>query len=249
MQKTKFACMTLMVCLFSLTTMSREANAAMSKDPSSEATTVVYFNGVKTSTYFNDGDTFKIKDGVLKGARVRISGFNTLETYGPVHQWEKSSASYLFDVANQATQFAQRGDWNCTSSSERDTYGRVLAVCDDLAIELIRAGLAHAYSIDSTTADQRYLVEQKGAQKAKRGMWKHGVPQFIITSLHSADEKSSSSYNRLISTIDGHTKRWEHHDNYAECESVCFEQDPRSCMVYVPFEHRYGSSRPECLLQ
>jgi hypothetical protein len=91
------------------------------------------------------------------------------------------------------------------------------------------------------------LVEaQLLAQAERRGMWAHGVPKYIVTSTHSADEGyAGTTYNRLISTADGHTERWEHHDNYKECDEVCHPTG--ACMVYVAFDRRYGPQRAACL--
>jgi hypothetical protein len=57
-------------------------------------------------------------------------------------------------------------------------------------------------------------------------MWAHGIPRFVMTSLHSKDEggdKHGVSSNRLISTYDGHSDKWVHEDTYKECQNVCHE--------------------------
>lgn len=205
----------------------------------------IYINGQLTTVAFNDGDTFKIKDGDLKQLRVRVVGINALENYGPVHQWAGNSPEYLFQIAKEATQMANRGGWHCDISEEKDIYGRLLAICDDLSLELIHNGLAHAYSITDEPARADYVQKQQQAQLAKAGMWKFGIPRFILTSLHSADE-AQSSYNRSISAANGHSVSYHHHEHYLTCQMVCLDDDD-SCMVYVPYEKRYGSKRPECL--
>lgn len=210
-------------------------------------TTTIVLDGEEVTVHFNDGDTFKAQNGKHARARVRIEGFNALESYGPVHLWMENSAEYLFSMANKATDLARNGFWHCDLDEGKDAYGRLLARCDDLAIALINAGYAHAYSIDSSAAQANYLEAQYQAQLSKKGMWKYGVPDYIITSLHSADEGAQRTYNRLISTKDGHSKKWQHEDIYETCETVCFEED--SCMVYVPFNERYGSNRAECLFK
>lgn len=210
-----------------------------------EANTIT-LNGVATRVYFNDGDTFKVLDGSLAQSRVRIMGMNTLETYGPIHLWLKNSAEDLLDLAHQATTMARNGTWTCLTEGKKDAYGRLLATCDDLALSLIAHGYAHAYSVDAKPAPRNYLNTQAEAQKTKVGIWKNGIPEFVITSLHSAHETDKESYNRLISTKDGHSKKWVHYDNYETCEKVCLASE-NSCMVYVPYEQRYGNSRPHCL--
>jgi micrococcal nuclease len=211
-----------------------------------ETQTTVTLNSVKTTVHFVDGDTFRILDGNMKDSLVRILGINTLETYGPVHAWTHNTPSYLLDIARLATTLAQKGTWNCVTKNNNDTYGRLLVTCDDLSVALIKAGYAHAYSINSTPAKKQYLTIQKEAQNNQIGMWKYGIPKFVITSLHSADEHNKKPYNRLISTEDGRSKIWHHHESYGPCQKVCLADDD-SCMVYVPFEQRYARNRPECL--
>lgn len=213
-------------------------------NPISHTATIV-FDNEEVTVNFNDGDTFKVLDGKHARARVRVGGMNAPESYGPVHLWMENSAEYLFEIANKATEMARNGNWNCSLEGEKDTYGRLLAICDDLSLALIRAGLAHAYSIDTQPADATYLAAQRIAQEQNKGMWKYGVPEFIITSLHSADEGAKKTYNRLISTEDGRSEKWLHNDVYETCETVCYTDD--SCMIYVPFGERYGNGRAECL--
>ncbi len=205
----------------------------------------IYINGQLTTVAFNDGDTFKIKDGDLKQMRVRVVGINALENYGPVHKWAGNSPEYLFQIAKEATQMANRGGWHCQISDEKDIYGRLLAECHDLSLALINHGLAHAYSITSESAHIDYVQEQQLAQLAQVGMWKFGIPKFIITSLHS-DEESDHPYNRLISAFNGHSVSYYHHEHYLTCQMVCLDNDD-SCMVHVPYEKRYGRHRPDCL--
>ena len=37
------------------------------------------------------------------------------------------------------------------------------------------------------------------------------------------DPTRDKHYNRVISTLDGHSSPWEHTETYAECEKVCHE--------------------------
>lgn len=228
-----------MVCLLSACFLHAEIKIEK------KATTVT-INDERVSVYFNDGDTFKVLDGSYKKSRVRIVGINTLENYGPVHSFMQNSADYLLSIAHAATGHVRKGSWHCIISEERDTYNRLLATCDDLARSLLEAGLAHAYSIDESPANQDYLRSQTKAQRKRVGMWKGGVPDFIITSLHSVSEGYDDSYNRLISAFDGHSEKWYHGQSYGTCENVCLDDDV--CMIYVPFKLRYGNKRPECLL-
>jgi hypothetical protein len=129
----------------------------------------------------------------------------------------------------------------------KDGYGRVLWHCPDLAVDQIRKGLAHAMTVTKKGADRTFLAAQQEAMKNRVGMWAHGVPEFVLTSTHSISEDSrrSTTYNRLVSTQDGHSEKWIHSDRYAECEKVCHESG--ACIIYVAFKRRYGSGKAACL--
>jgi endonuclease YncB( thermonuclease family) len=209
-------------------------------------TTTITLDGETTEVYFNDGDTFKVLDGIHDGRRVRVSGFNALESYGPVHEWLNNTPEKLYKISLLATDEARLGGWNCTLEDDVDAYGRLLASCDDLALVLLEKGLAHAYSITSKKAKKTYLAKQKIAQKEGRGMWAGGIPEHIITSIHSVSDGEKHTYNRLISTKDGSTLKMKHQEDYETCQKVCIE-DGNSCMIFVPFNERYGKNKSTCL--
>jgi endonuclease YncB( thermonuclease family) len=191
-----------------------------------EAYTKVYVNGVATPVFFNDGDSFRMQAGEFKGVQARLSGYNTLESFGAVHSWGTWTEKEMFVIAKLATLQARKGVWHCEGDGKKDGYGRMLLFCKDLASYLIRNGLAHAYSVDENPADPDLLAVQKLAMKERRGMWAHGIPRYVMTSLHSKAEggdKNGKTSNRLISTSDGHSDKWEHDDDYAECQKVCHE--------------------------
>ena len=187
---------------------------------------LVYINGRPTRVHFNDGDSFRQLDGPWAGRGSRLGGFNTLESYGPVHSWGDWHPFELFVVAKKGTHLGRHGIWHCDADGSTDTYGRVLLDCPDLAIAQIRHGYAHTMQIDDTPSRPEYLRAQQDAIRHRRGMWAHGVPSFVVTSLHSADEDPGrdSHYNRMVSTRDGHTEKWEHSDKYAECSTQCAEE-------------------------
>ena len=223
-----------------------------------EAKTKVYLNGVPTPVYFNDGDSFRVLAGPLEGTRARIAGFNTLESYGPVHKWGDWTKKELYIFAKMATLNAQRGVWHCKSAMDKDTYGRILWHCDDLAISQIAKGYAHAMTIDKKPAARFLLEAQEKAQKNKIGFWAKGIPNFILTSAHSMKEKafkSSKTYDRFVSAKDGHSEKVLHRNNYSACSEVCYDplnphaQDKSkdSCISYVNFKNRYGANKPDCL--
>lgn len=183
----------------------------------------VKINGVVTPVFFNDGDTFRALAGPLRSRSARLAGFNTLESYGTVHQWGGWTFRELYVNAKQATWNARRGKWSCTADpSDRDGYGRILAICLDLGEDHIRQGLAHAMEIDGPSS-WRYIQLQRQAIVHRRGMWAKGVPPAILTSLHSVDERpfNPENYNRLVSPLDGASTKWEHQDLYQECQKVC----------------------------
>ncbi len=212
--------------LFVFATVALLSQAHSSPAHASDPVTKVFINGTAAPVYFNDGVSFRVQEGKYKGQQARLSGYNTLESYGVAHQWGDWTAHELYVIAKVATFEARKGVWHCEGDDAKDTYGRLLLFCKDLAAHLIEKGLAHAYSVDDNRADLDLLETQKRAITARRGFWAHGVPKFIMTSLHSKSEggdKKGKTSNRLISTADGHSEKWEHNDDYKECETVCHE--------------------------
>lgn len=188
-----------------------------------ESRTRVFLNGTPISVYFNDGDTYRMFSGPYSGTSGRLAGFNTLESYGPVHQWGDWHPYELWIMAKRATYNARRGVWHCETDGARDGYGRVLIECPDLVVDQLRKGFAHAMQIDDTVARPEYIRAQQEAMRARRGIWAKGIPDFVLTSIHSAaeDRTRDETYNRLVSTRDGHTQKMIHRDVYDECEVIC----------------------------
>ncbi|MBM4342434.1 MAG: nuclease [Deltaproteobacteria bacterium] len=206
----------------------------------------VFLNGVPAPVFFNDGDSFTVLGGTLEGTKARLAGFNTLESFGPVHRWGNWSPHELYITAKMATLNARRGVWHCHSELNRDGYGRILWTCPDLIIDQIRKGLAHAMTVTEEPAPKDQLEAMAAAQAERRGIWAHGIPEFILTSTHSNDEGyPGATYNRLVSTRTGASRKWLHKDNYRDCQEVCHETG--SCMVHVHFSKRYGQQRAACL--
>ncbi|MCA9580958.1 MAG: thermonuclease family protein [Myxococcales bacterium] len=186
---------------------------------------LVFINGRPTHVSFNDGDSFRMKDGPYRGTQARLGGFNTLETFGPAHWWGGWHPYELYVNSKIATLNGRRGTWHCTTNEEKDTYGRILMDCPDLGVDHIRKGLAHAMTVTDEPSRPEYLRAQQDAIRNRRGMWAKGVTDFVLTSLHSADEGYPDPYNRMVSTRDGHSEKWKHHDTYDECERVCAMED------------------------
>jgi micrococcal nuclease len=210
----------------------------------------ITLNGERTEVRWTDGDSFKIKEGPRKGMGTRLTGYNTLEAYGPVHQWGEWTADELFTLAKASSQVAASQEWSCTTEGKLDGYKRLLVRCAKLASEMARAGHALAYAVDGEKVDPEVLAAQAEAIKAKRGMWEKGSTNGIITSLHSVGEDGGDepdAYNRVVDTRTGAALKRKHQDRYESCQNVCLETDgQKSCMVYVPFKHRYRG-QPDCL--
>lgn len=188
-----------------------------------ESQTKVILNGKPVPVHFNDGDSFRVLAGEFKDAKARLSGYNTLESYGPVHQWGSWDAHELYVIAKMATYHGRDGVWECETDGDTDTYGRILVWCPKLAEEQIRNGYAHVMSIDDNPGKPELIEAQREAIANRRGIWSHGVPDFILTSLHSDEEdvENKGTYNRLVSTADGHSVKWKHDAHYDECARVC----------------------------
>jgi endonuclease YncB( thermonuclease family) len=189
------------------------------KDPQ----TKVYINGKPTPVFFNDGDSFRVLGGSYQGTKARLAGYNTLESYGPVHSWGDWTEKAMYVIAKMATLYARKGVWHCETDGKTDTYGRMLLWCPDLATELVRGGYAHAMSINDEPGKPELVAAQKEAIEAKRGMWAHGIPEFILTSIHSVEEDvdGHGTYNRLVSSEDAHSVKWKHTTRHSECDKVC----------------------------
>ena len=114
----------------------------------------------------------------------------------------------------------------------------------------MKQGYALAYAVEGKAAPD-VLEAQREAQTAGRGMWRKGVVKGVITSLHSlgedGDEAEPSAYNRVVDTRTGEARKRVHQQRYQSCQEVCEVSDgDESCMLYVPFKHRYFQ-RPACL--
>jgi endonuclease YncB( thermonuclease family) len=210
----------------------------------------IVLNGEETSIRWSDGDSFHIKSGKYDGKGTRLAGYNTLEVFGPVHRWGDWTAAELYDIAKNSATLAASQVWECTTDGKQDGYHRLLITCPALAEEMIRQGHALAYAVEGTKPEPKLLAAQKEAQAAKRGIWKKGVVKGVVTSVHSADEdgdEEGAGYNRVVDTRSGEALARSHKNTYKTCEEVCETTDGDvSCMIYVPFEHRYRN-KPKCL--
>jgi micrococcal nuclease len=227
--------------------LARRPRRARGADP---ARGTVVLDGALVRVRWNDGDTFKIEDGPLTRVRARLAGVNTLETFGPVHGWGGWAPAELLALARGTAAIAAGESWRCTGAGgHRDRYDRMLVSCPDLALALVRRGLAMVFAVDAP-ADRALLDAQLAAQRAGTGMWAKGVPPVIVASAHSADERGlgrRGAYDRLVDTRTGAATARSHGTTYAVCEPVCIGGGAeRACFVYVPYERRFRD-RPACL--
>jgi micrococcal nuclease len=224
-------------------------NPEKQKKKTSHKSSIV-LNGVKTAVNWSDGDSFRILEGQYSGDGTRLVGYNTLEAYGPVHRWGSWTAKELYELERGDVAVAASQEWTCTADGKRDGFKRLLIDCPDVAMELVKQGRAMTYAVEGTRARPELLEAQRQAQARKLGIWAKGVPNGIITSVHSRGEdgpKGENSYNRVVDTRTGEALKRPHNDTYSVCQEVCVELDgTSSCMVYVPFERRF-KNRADCL--
>jgi len=209
----------------------------------------VLLDGQRTQVRWVDGDTFKVDSGPLQGFSTRLSGYNTLETFGPVHRIGAASPQALWALAKAAAPLLARTEWRCSTLGQRDGYGRALVACPEAAAMLVRAGQAMVFAVEGP-ADPALLAAQREAQAARAGLWAGGVPPELLSSLHAAGEKglgAKGAYDRVVDTRTGKATARPHRRAYATCQEVCLDAGPLpSCMTYVPYERRYHD-RPACL--
>jgi endonuclease YncB( thermonuclease family) len=199
------------------------ATVAPADARAAEPRSKVILNGKLVPVTFNDGDSFRVLGGAMNGAKARLAGYNTPESYGPVHQWGTWTEKELYVMAKMATYHARKGIWECETDGDTDTYGRILVSCPGLSEDLVRRGLAHVLTVGDEGGDPKLIEAQREAIAARRGLWSHGVPGHILTSIHSVEEDTdgTGTYNRLVSTEDGHSLKWKHQNRYTECSKVC----------------------------
>lgn len=208
----------------------------------------VLLDGARSDVRWTDGDTFRIVSGPRAGQRARLAGVNALETYGPVHRWGGWRPEALLAVARAAGPRAASATWTCRAvrgRAGRDRYGRLLVECPDLARALVREGLATVFALDGP-AEPALLAAQREAQRARAGMWREGVPDLIVSSVHAAGEPGlgpRGAYDRVVDTRTGEAAARPHARAYRTCEEVCAGG---SCLVHVPYARRFRD-RPECL--
>lgn len=203
----------------------------------------VELDGLMLDVRWGDGDTFSFTDSSGDKVSARLMGYNTLESYGPVHRWAEWSGWELYGLAKEAGVLADARTWECTDTGGSGGYGRIAVDCPDLREALLIAGMAHVFAIDEPPPAGDLELQQQ-AIEAGAGMWAKGAPAGLLTSLHSASE-GREPYNRVCDLGTGMCPVQAHDQSYDSCEEVCVEEG--SCMLYVPYEERYGPDRAACL--
>lgn len=230
-----------MLILLALTACGPKNTGSSSSGGSGNRTTII-LDGAEVSGTWEDGDTFRWGSGGDKHT-ARLNGFNTLESYGAVHQWGGWSRRALLDIADEATAFARSQTWECTTMDGEGGYGRDLIDCPQLRTRMLRKGLAHVYTIGARPS-QDDLTVQTNAIAVQAGMWKSGAPDGIVTSAHSRrEDPDAQAYDRVCSTTTGRCRKIEHNKAYDTCEPV--EHDGSS-LLYIPYDSRY-SDKPDCI--
>ena len=204
----------------------------------------IILDGVSISVVWDDGDTFHGKNADGKKIKARLAGYNTLESYGPVHQWGDWTEKELYAFAKESGVFASKTVWECAATKKGGGYGRVLVDCPELRRAMLENGYAHPFSIGGPAPEADIKALRVGVD-SKAGIWAKGAPKSLITSLHSKDEKpDKNEYNRVCDLTTGECSERIHADVYETCQKVCIDD---SCMTYVPYRARYGDNRAECI--
>lgn len=216
----------------------------------------IVLNGMSERVNWSDGDSFRVIGGARDGQKARLAGYNTVESYGPVHFWGDANGWDIYRVHKEATEFVRSEEWECETQGDVDGYGRILVVCPELRRQIVRRGLAHVFAYGAEEPDPDLVQLQLEAQNERLGMWKWGIPRGIVTSVHSIDEKrddldfdsaraGKKSYNRVADTRTGKTFAVEHEKSFKPCDAFCYWG---SCMLFIPFKMRYGDEKPACVI-
>lgn len=203
-------------------------------------------DGRRTRVLWNDGDSFRVLEGPERDMKARLAGYNTLESYGPVHFWGAFHGYQLYDEAKAGQKLAKSQEWECRTLPGTGGYKRALIQCPELTKAIISAGLAHVFHVGDGDPDPALIRLQLDAQRERKGIWAKGIPAWIVTSIHSYGEDGSSKkgYNRVCSTLTGKSAVIEHDAVFKTCDAFCWGG---SCMIYAPFDVRFGASKPDCL--
>jgi len=204
----------------------------------------ILLNGKLQEVIWNDGDTLTFLSGLRKGKSARLVGYNTLESYGPVHRWGEWTRLELHDFATAGKQAAAAKTWECSTRGKKDSYKRLLVDCPQARRELIAQGLAHVFAY-AGEPDSGDIDAQRHARMEQTGMWEKGRPEHIVTNV-SADE-GGRVFLRVVNARTGKTEVRHQREDYETCDEICHGPEVSgSCMLFVPHSQRY-SNRPDCI--
>lgn len=220
------------------------STTALAALPSTPVDQIV-LDGTTVDVDWADGDSLRITSGPMSGEGARIDGYNTLEAYAPVHRWGDWSYDELGAVNSRSTIVARGTAWSCTSTGEGGGFGRALIRCPTLQAELVRRGLAHLFTMDEPFPPET-LALQAEAQAAGRGIWAEGVPDAVVTSVSSTADGFDRTFDRVVDSTSGYADRVFHEENHQPCDEICHEG---SCMLYLPYERRFGPEQIVCAPQ
>ena len=222
------------------------ASSAIAGDNGADYDGFVLMGGTRIPVHWADGDSFEFRAGARKGKETRLIGYNTLESYGPVHRWGDWTGRELWGLSKKAGRVAASKEWKCFANGKRDAYDRLLVDCPNLRRTLVRRGLAHLFAYDDP-ADPKELELQTEARIERAGMWEKGLPEEIITSVHSAGSGSSGRM-RIVHVRTGETEMAGHRQELKVCSELCYgDKWTGSCMLFVPYKLRYIAKKPRCI--
>lgn len=112
-----------------------------------------------------DGDTL-----VVNGAKVRLFGIDAPELAQPCRLGTETWACGE-DAKAQLEELLSIGPIIC-SGNEKDTYGRLIAVCSAGGFDLNRTMVAEGWATAYRSLSDAYIADEVRASAAKKGIWR-----------------------------------------------------------------------------
>lgn len=112
-----------------------------------------------------DGDTL-----VIDGEQVRLFGIDAPELAQPCHIGTEIWTCGQ-DSTAQLVELLSLGTVTC-SGNERDTYGRLIAICSAGSFELNRTMVAEGWATAYRNFSDVYVADEVRAKAAKKGIWR-----------------------------------------------------------------------------
>ena len=143
------------------------------RDISKSKTNIIIFYSIKK---FVDGDTFWVKDGSLKGIKIRLIGIDTPENQArfgnPEEYYGDEASSYVKKILHGKKVKLE------FDKDSLDSFGRTLAYVylengTFLNDQLVKEGYAKVMTIKPNTKYvNRFIQSEKFAINKKIGLWK-----------------------------------------------------------------------------